>query len=516
MNRQAVLEMKHITKKFSGVAALDDVSFSAYEGEILALCGENGAGKSTLMKILSGAYPASTYEGEILVNGKPCHFMNPAQSEKMGIGMIYQEISMHLDLTVAENIFIGQWPMKRHKVDWKKMDAEARTYLKMVGLQVEPDVPLRQMSASQQQLVSIARALSKDPKILVLDEPTSPLTQKESKMLFGILHSLKEKGIACILITHKMEEVFQNADRVTVLRDGCIISSCQLKDTSEKKIITDMVGREISNYYPKEKAEIGDTVMAVKGFSVPHPSIPNRKIIDNVSFELHKGEILGIAGLVGAGRSELVNAIFGRDPKLSGEVWIEGQKADIKKPADAIRNGIALLTEDRKKDGLVADMTIRENMTMPLLEKVSRNGVMDMKKEKEVSQKYFEELGVKAAGTEAFMRQLSGGNQQKVVLGKWIARDPKILILDEPTRGIDVGAKYEIYKIMVKLAQEGKGIIMISSELPELMSMADRIMVISDRRIRGVLKAGEWSQEKIMELSAMSEAPEEIAGGREL
>ena len=515
MSGRAVLEMKHITKSFSGVTALNDVSFSAYEGEILALCGENGAGKSTLMKILSGSYPEGSYEGQIFVNGNLCRFASPAQSEKMGIGMIYQEISMHLDLTVAENIFIGRWPIKGRKVDWKEMNEQAVTFMELVGLQAEPDMILRQMSASQQQLVSIARALSKDPKILVLDEPTSPLTQKESRMLFEILHSLKERGIACILITHKMEEVFENADRVTVLRDGNIISSCRLSEICVKKVITDMVGGEKYNYYPKEKAEIGDVVMEVKDFSVPHPSIPNRKIIDQVSFQLHRGEILGIAGLVGAGRSELVNAIFGKDPRLSGEIWIDGRKVSIKSPADAMKNGIALLTEDRKKDGIVAEMSIRENLTMPLLEKVSRNGIMDRKREKDISRRYFEELGVKAPGTETLMRQLSGGNQQKVVLGKWIARDPKILILDEPTRGIDVGAKYEIYKIMVKLAREGKGIIMISSELPELMSMADRIMVISDQRIRGILKEGEWTQEKIMELSAMWETPVTNAGGCE-
>lgn len=505
MAKKILLEMKHITKRFQGVTALDNVTFNAYEGEILALCGENGAGKSTLMKILSGSYPENSYEGEIYINGERCHFMDPAQSEKMGIGMIYQEISMHLDMTVAENLFIGRWPMKGRQVDWKKMNAEAKKYLDLVGLDVKPDDILRRLGASKQQLVSIARALSKDLKILVLDEPTSPLTQKESKILFQILESLKERGIACILITHKMDEVFQNADRVTVLRDGKSVASYLLEETNERRIVADMVGREITNFYPKEEVPIGEPIMEVKDFSVPHPSIPNRKIIDNVSFVLHKGEILGIAGLVGAGRSELVNSIFGKDPKISGKVIIDGKEVRIKSPSDAMKHGIALLTEERKKDGIIEGMTIRENITLPLLKTVSGKGVLNFRKERELSGKYFESLNVKARGTDTLLSQLSGGNQQKVVLGKWIAREPGILILDEPTRGIDVGAKYEIYKIIVDLAKQGKGIIMISSELPELLSMADRIMVISDQKIRGTLNAREATQQKIMELSALSE-----------
>ncbi len=504
MDKKILLEMKHITKRFQGVTALDEVSFNAYEGEILALCGENGAGKSTLMKILSGSYPETSYEGEIYINGEKCHFMDPAQSEKMGIGMIYQEISMHLDMTVAENLFIGRWPMKGRQVDWKKMNAKAKEYLDLVGLDIEPDDILRRLGASQQQLVSIARALSKDLKILVLDEPTSPLTQKESKILFQILQSLKERGIACILITHKMDEVFQNADRVTVLRDGKSVASYLLEETDEKRIVADMVGREITNFYPKEKVPISGPIMEVKDFSVPHPSIPDRKIIDNVSFTLHKGEILGIAGLVGAGRSELVNAIFGKEPKLSGKVYINGREVQIKSPFDAMKHGMALLTEERKKDGIISGMSIRENITLPLLKTVSRRGVLNFKKERELSGKYFESLNVKAPGTDMLVGQLSGGNQQKVVLGKWIAREPQILILDEPTRGIDVGAKYEIYKIIVDLARQGKGVIMISSELPELLSMADRIMVISDQKIRGTLSAEEATQQKVMELSALS------------
>ena len=352
-------------------------------------------------------------------------------------------------------------------------------------------------------MVSIARALSKNPKILVLDEPTSPFTAKEADKLFEILHQLKDKGIACILITHKMDEVFTHADRVTVIRDGKTISSYPLKETSPQQIIKDMVGREITNFYPKETVPIGSAILEVKDFTVRHPSIPDRTIVDHASFVLHKGEILGLAGLVGAGRSELVNAIFGKDRKISGSVELDGKELEIRSPKDAIDNGIALVTEDRKADGIVAGMTIAENITLPNLQAISNHQIMKLKEENEFSEKYFNDLKIKAPSLNTLLQQLSGGNQQKVVLAKWMARHPKVLILDEPTRGIDVSTKYEIYKIMVSLAKSGVGIIMISSELPELMSMADTIMVISNKRITGTLKADEFSQEKIMELSAL-------------
>lgn len=504
MSDNIILEMKNITKEFPGVKALDQVSFKAYKGEILALCGENGAGKSTLMKVLSGSYPESSYKGEIFVDGKQCHFHNPAQSEAMGIDMIYQEISMHLDMSIAENIFLGRWPKKGRKVDWKAMNENAVQFMEMVDLHLDPTITLRQLSPSQQQLVSIARALSKDPKILVLDEPTSPLTQNESDCLFRILHQLKEKGIASILITHKMDEVFQNADRVTVLRDGKSVSSYLLSETNEHRIIADMVGREITNYYPKETVPIGDVVLEVKNFSVPHPFVPGRKIIDDASFSVRAGEILGLAGLVGAGRSELMNAVFGKDPKLSGEVWVDGTRAQIKSPRDAMKYGIALATEDRKKDGIIGNMAIRENITLAILKQISSHGFLKLKEEKKVSRAYFDAMNVKAPDMETLVQQLSGGNQQKVVLAKWLANKPKVLILDEPTRGIDVGAKYEIYKIMIDLARQGVAIIMISSELPELLSMSDRVMVIANEKIRGVLEAKDCDQAKVMELSALA------------
>lgn len=504
MDDRVILEMKNITKRFPGVLALDNVSLCVYKGEIHALCGENGAGKSTLMKILSGSYEASSYEGEIFVNEKKCNFLKPSDSEAMGIGMIYQEISMHLDMSIAENLFLGRWLTHKGIVNWKKLKGDAKYYLNMVGLDIDPDVILRQLSTSQQQLVSIARALSKRPKILVLDEPTSPLTSKEADKLFEILHSLKTEGIASILITHKMDEVFNHADRVTVIRDGKTISSHPLAETTPQRIIRDMVGREITNFYPKEEVPIGDVILEVEGLSVRHPSIPDRTIIDNVSFTLHKGEILGLAGLVGAGRSEMVNAIFGKEKKFGGKVFLESKSIEIRSPRNAIKNGIALVTEDRKADGIIANMSIAENITLPNLKAVSSYGIMSLNKENKFSDKYFKDLMIKAPSMSVLLRQLSGGNQQKVVLAKWIAQNPKVLILDEPTRGIDIATKYEIYRIMVRLAREGVGIIMISSELPELMSMADRIMVISNKKITGILKKHEFSQEKIMELSALN------------
>lgn len=496
--KKLILEMQNITKRFPGVIALDHVSFEAYEGEILALCGENGAGKSTLMKILSGSYPASSYEGKILIHGQECRFYDTAKPEKAGIAMIYQEISMHLDETVAENIFLGRWKKKRGFVDWKVMNEEAVKYIEMVGLDAGPEESLRNLSTSQQQLVAIARALTKQPKILVLDEPTSPLTMKESDQLFRILHQLKAKGIACILITHKLAEVFQNADRVVVMRDGRTVSRAMMKDTSEQKIVADMVGRKIESYYPKETVPIGSIVMRVEGVTVQHPYAANKNIVENVSFTLNQGEILGIGGLVGAGRSELVNAIFGKIPKKGGDVWIENSKLRIHSPKDAIHAGIALVTEDRKTDGIVGCLNIRENIVLASLKNLSRAGLMNLRKERRQADEYFRKMAIKAPDQEVLLQQLSGGNQQKVVLSKWLMQHPKVLILDEPTRGIDVGAKYEIYKIMVSLAAQGIGIIMISSELPELISMSDRVIVLAEGKVSGELKKEECTQEKIM------------------
>ena len=399
---------------------------------------------------------------------------------------------------------LHSWPKKKGLIDWKKMNENAVRYIEMVGLDVTPEEHLRNLGTSQQQLVAIARALTKNPKILVLDEPTSPLTLTESERLFKILHSLKEKGIACILITHKLTEIFANADRVVVMRDGKTISTTMMADATEEKIVTDMVGRKIDSYYPKEKAEIGKVVLEVKHMTVPHPYAANKKIVQDVSFSVRGGEILGIGGLVGAGRSELVNAIFRKIIPETGEILMEGKPLKIRSCSDAIRAGIALVTEDRKTDGIVGCLSIRENIALASLQKLSKNGFMKGKEEKEQAGRYFKEISIKAPDMDTKLQQLSGGNQQKVVLSKWLMRRPKVLIMDEPTRGIDVGAKYEIYKIMVDLARQGIAIVMISSELPELLSMSDRVMILNEGRVSGILKQEECTQEKIMKLATAS------------
>lgn len=497
-----VLEMHSITKEFPGVRALDGVSFEAYKGEILALCGENGAGKSTLMKILSGSYPASSYEGEIFVDGQRCVFQNAAQSEQSGIAMIYQEISMHLDMSIAENIFLGRWPRKGHHIDWKQLYADAKKYLDIVELAVDPTDTLRNLGTSQQQLVAIARALSKNPKILVLDEPTSPLTSNESDNLFHILRRLKQQGTSSILISHKLDEVFEHSDRITVLRDGKSVSSYPINEADQQQIITDMVGREISTFYPKEAVELGEIVLEAKNFTVPNPYNAKKNIVTDVSFSVRRGEILGLAGLVGAGRSETVNALFGKQAKISGTVCMEGRKIEIRSPIDAIRHGIALVTEERKTDGIIGSHSIQDNEILVALKKLFPRGHISPGKARKVAREYFDRLKIRASDTNMLVEQLSGGNQQKVVLAKWLMDHPRVLILDEPTRGIDVGAKTEIYKIMVDLAKQGTAIIMISSELPELLSMSDRVIVLANGKVSGEVGIDDSiTQEKIMEMA---------------
>lgn len=501
MNDKPILEMKEITKRFPGVLALDHVSFDAYSGEILALCGENGAGKSTLMKVLSGSWPEHTYEGKIYIDGELCHFTDTSRSEKAGIAMIYQEISMHLDESVAENIFLGRWKGKHGFIDWKGMNKASEKYISMVGLAVDPEEHLRNLSTSQQQLVAIARALTKNPKILVLDEPTSPLTINESERLFRILHQLKDQGIACILISHKLDEVFANADRIVVMRDGRTISAYKRGNVDESQVVADMVGRKIESYYPKETVQIGEVILEAKDFTVPHPYSANKNIVEHASFNVRSGEILGIGGLVGAGRSELVNAIFGKTKAISGDVYINGRKIKISQPSDAIKNGIALITEDRKTDGIVGCLSIRENIALPSLSDISHGGFIRQVLEYKQTKHFFDEMEIKAPSMETKVQQLSGGNQQKVIIAKWLMKNPKVLIMDEPTRGIDVGAKYEIYKIMVDLAKLGVAIVMISSELPELISMSDRVIVLSEGKISGQLSHDECTQEKVMQLA---------------
>jgi ABC-type sugar transport system ATPase subunit len=501
---ERILEMRNVSKSFGGVAALKDVSIDLFAGEILAIVGENGAGKSTLMKILSGSYHHSTYEGSVVVNGVPQKFASPLDAERAGIEMIYQEISMHLDMSIAENIFLGRVPSTKGLVDWKDVYKRAKAYTDIVGLDVPVRETLRGLSTSQQQMVAIARALSRDPKILVLDEPTSALTEREVEFLFEKLLKLKAGGISCIYITHKMNEVMYLADRITVLRDGQKVSTRAKAETTITTTIEEMVNRKIAKMYPKREVPIGDEVFRVEGLTVAHPQSASKLIVEDLSFSVRAGEILGLVGLVGAGRSETVNAIFGSIDKKSGKTFLRGKELRIKSPKRAIRNGIALLTEDRKRDGFVASMNVAENCTLASLDQVSRRSLLNRGAEKSKALEYVEKIRIKVSGEKDNIMSLSGGNQQKVVLAKWLMTNPQLLLLDEPTRGIDVGAKTQIYEIMCDLAAQGKAIVFISSELPELVGMCDRFVVLSGGKVRAEFARGEADEEKLLSYAVVS------------
>lgn len=495
---EKILEVKDITKKFGPVTVFHDVNLELYRGEVLALVGENGAGKSTLMNVLGGVYPVGEYEGEIYVEGRQCRFRSERESKDAGIEMIHQEISLHLELTVAENIFLGNLSNHAGFVSWKDVYQEAQTYLDMVKLDVPVRETVRNLSTSQQQLLSIAKALACHPKILLFDEPTSALTEADADNLMEIIRKLAKEGISCIYISHRLEEIMELADRVAVLRDGNLISVRPRDEVTVELIIEDMVGRKLDEMYPKQKLFIGETEFEVKDLTVPHPYILNKNIVENMNFTVAKGEILGISGLVGAGRSEAVNAIFGSMKKTSGTITLEGKEIQIKKPLDAIHYGIGLVTEDRKKSGIIAPMCLRENMTIASLETISDRGVVNRKRERTLAQEYYGKLRVKAEGIEDNIMNLSGGNQQKIVLSKWLMKDIKVLFLDEPTRGVDVGAKVEIYNIITDLARKGVAVVMISSELPELLGMCDRILVFGRGKLWGNIKRKDFSQERIM------------------
>lgn len=494
-----VLRMKGITKKFYAVTALKDVNIDLFEGEVLALVGENGAGKSTLMKILSGSYPSNSYDGEVEVNGKKVHFMATSDAEKNGIEMIYQEISLNPELSVAENMFLGRLPRRKISffVDWKKIRQLCREALEFVGLDVDPDEIVRKLSTSQQQLISIAKALYRRPKLLVLDEPTSALTETETEKLMGIIRGLRDHRISCIYISHKLEEVFNIADRVTILRDGSVISTYKREEIVPEKVIEDIVGRKIEKMYPKVKVPTGEVVLKVENFTIPS-RVPGKNIVENVSFALKAGEILGLGGLVGAGRSELINAIFGSGPKNSGKIYIKGQEVNLNGPKDAIRYGMGLLTEDRRVSGFVGTMSIRENISLASFWKIFGRLFIKSGQERTFVEEYSQQLNIKTPSIETNILNLSGGNQQKVVLAKWLMAEVKILFLDEPTRGIDVGSKVEIYNIMTGLVKAGVAIVMISSELSELLAMCDRFIVLAKGGMNGEFIKEELTQETFM------------------
>ena len=498
-----ILEMKSITKEFPGVKALDDVNLVVKRGTIHALVGENGAGKSTLMKVLSGIYPYGSYSGDILYNGEECRFTKIKDSESKGIVIIHQELALVPYMTIGENMFLGNERGRAFSIDWGETYAEADKYLKAVGLNESSRTLIKDIGVGKQQLVEIAKALSKHAKLLILDEPTSSLNESDSRALLDLLLKFKEEGMTSIIISHKLNEVSYVADDITVIRDGKTIETLHkgVDDISEDRIIRGMVGREIADRFPKRHGvEIGDVSMEVKNWSVYHPIYREKKVVDDVSLHVRRGEVLGISGLMGAGRTELAMSIFGRSygSNISGELYINGEKVTLNSVKDAINHKLAYVTEDRKGNGLILSNPITTNTTLANLPGVSSRGIIDTDKEYGVAEEYRDKLSTKCTGVVQNVGNLSGGNQQKVLLAKWMFADPDILILDEPTRGIDVGAKYEIYCIINQLVSEGKSVIMISSELPEVLGMSDRIYVLNEGTIVGEFDREEATQEKIM------------------
>lgn len=498
-----LLEMKNITKTFPGVKALDNVNLQVEEGEIHALVGENGAGKSTLMNVLSGVYPYGSYEGDIIYNGEVCKFHDIKQSEEKGIVIIHQELALVPYMSIGENMFLGNERGKKAAIDWDETYGQAEKYMKEVGLSESSRTLIKDIGTGKQQLVEIAKALAKNAKLLILDEPTSSLNESDSKALLDLLLKFKKDGMTCIIISHKLNEVSYVADKITVIRDGSTIETMTkgVDDFSEDRIIKGMVGREIADRFPKRHGvKISDVSMEVKNWTVYHPIYTERKVVDNVSIKVHKGEVVGISGLMGAGRTELAKSVFGRSygSNISGTLLLNGKEVHLKSSRDAIAHKLAYVTEDRKGDGLILSNPIKTNTTLANMAGVSNGIVIDKDKEYAVAVEYKEKLKTKCPTVEQNVGNLSGGNQQKVLLAKWMFADPDVLILDEPTRGIDVGAKYEIYCIINDLVAAGKSVIMISSELPEVLGMSDRIYVMNEGRIVGELSQEEASQEKIM------------------
>jgi len=497
-----ILEMEGIGKEFPGVKALDDVNFRVRRGEIHCLVGENGAGKSTLMKVLSGVYPTGTYTGRIVLNGREQHFRGIADSEKAGIAIIYQELALVPDLSIHENIYFGHELTKHGLVNWNETIVQARDVLARIRVDIDPETKVRDVGVGVQQLVEIGKALSKDVRLLILDEPTAALSEDDCANLLQILRDLKAQGITCIMISHKLREVLAIADTITVLRDGKTITSIDATagPVTDAEIIKHMVGREINDVFPKRPAhEVGDVCFELKNWTAFDPS-KGREILHNVNINVRRGEIVGIAGLMGAGRTELALSIFGntRGYITHGEILVNGQPARVNSSEKAIGQGIAYATEDRKRDGLVLIQPIRFNITLPNLKHLQNGPFINQAEEIVAARRQFTDVGVRATSIEQVTGTLSGGNQQKVSLAKWLLVGPQLLILDEPTRGIDVGAKFEIYTLMNELVQKGMSIIMISSELPEILGMSDRIYVMSEGWITDVMPVAEATEEKIM------------------
>lgn len=500
---ETILEMKNITKTFPGVKALNNVNLKVQEGEIHALIGENGAGKSTLMKVLSGVHSYGTYDGDIIFKDNVCEFKNINESEDLGIVIVHQELALIPDLSIAENIFLGNEQAKNGIINWNETIIETRGLLKKVGLSIDSEELIKDIGVGRQQLVEIAKALSKKVKLLILDEPTAALNEEDSENLLQLLLEFKRQGLTSILISHKLNEVFRVSDSITVLRDGQTIKTYSvLKDKiTESHIIKDMVGRDLSNLYPERSSHItGEKVFEIKNWNVYHPIDTERKVLADINLKVKQGEIIGIAGLMGAGRTELAMSVFGKSygKNISGQLIKNSKEVIFNNVGEAIKNGVVLVSEDRKEYGLILNESVRSNLTLANLNRISKKHVLDTSKEIVEAEILKTKMNIKAPSIQQKTVNLSGGNQQKVVLGKWLFAEPDILILDEPTRGIDVGAKYEIYKIMNELVESGKSIIMISSELPELLGMCDRIYTLCEGEITGDHHRSEASQETLM------------------
>lgn len=490
MDNNYILTLKNITKEFPGVKALDDVTINIERGTIHGLVGENGAGKSTLIKVLAGIYQPN--KGEIILDGKPCRFNSPIEARRAGISVVHQEIKLAEPLSVAENMFLGNVQLKNGLVDWKGMRRRAREIVEDLGMDIDINAQVSSLTVAKKQIVEIMHAINNNSRILIMDEPSAVLTDRELEAMFRIVKQLRDEGITIIYISHRLDEIFGLCSNVSVLRDGCHIDTIPVASVDRQGLINMMVGREMGQEYPKEVGNVGGTILEVKNLS--------RGILQDISFEVKSGEVFGISGLVGAGRTELARAILGIDKPESGEVYVRGKKVHYRTFADAIRDGLGLIPEDRKLQGLVQIMSVKRNTTLVNMKRVLRAGVISSSLEEKLSKEYADKLHVVTPSMETEVQYLSGGNQQKVVIAKWLFQNSEILFLDEPTRGIDVGAKAEIYRLINRMAKEGKTIIMISSEMPELLGMCDRIMVMHEGHKMGELNAAEATQAKIMAL----------------
>jgi putative multiple sugar transport system ATP-binding protein len=510
-----ILEMNSITKEFPGVKALSNVSMVVRRGEVQAICGENGAGKSTLVKVLSGVYPSGSYTGDIIFDGRPVAFNNIRDSEHAGIAIIHQELALIPTLSIAENIFLGNEVTKGGVINWVAARTRARELLARVGLSEDPDTKVRDIGVGKQQLVEIAKALSKDVKLLILDEPTAALNQGDSQHLLDIIAGLRGKGVTCIMISHKLNEIEQIADAITIIRDGKSIETLQVKDgVDEDRIIRGMVGRDLESRFPDHTPQIGETFFEVRDWTVRHPTVPDRLVCKASSFSVRRGEIVGFAGLMGAGRTELMRSLFGRSygTFVGGTIMKDGKEIRLPNVASAIDHGLAYVTEDRKSLGLNLLDDIKKTTVSARLKRITHGLVVNEREEYTYAESYRKSLRTKAPSVDEGVNKLSGGTQQKVVLAKWLFTEPDLLILDEPTRGIDVGAKFEIYGIIQRLAAEGKGVILVSSELPELLGLSDRIYTIFEGAITGVLDKTEADQESLMRLMTRTRAGRTTSG----